>query len=385
MSGFFTSPRVAWGPGAIEQLSGLGIRSAFVLIDPAIAALDPARRVIRELARSETPSIVVDDLPSAATLRTLALLIDRSKNVSFDTLLAVGGGSLIDLAKALVATRARPDLDVRTLTPLAELAVPARPRLIAIPTTGGSGSEATGSSNLLAEDGSTIELSHRDLTPDWALVDPTFGRSMPPALAVDTGMEVVAHALEALASEWANPFSDALARDAAVTALTALPRLARHPRDEEARTALFYAATRAGLAASNAQLGLAHALTRAMLPDTGLGYGRLLGIVLPYVVDFNFGSARDRYLALGPVLSEPVGQSHATLSERLRALGEQLQIPRTLAAAGVPLDAIRAQRAVIVERALHSITCIANPRVPSAEELRRLVEQVAGTDGPRPP
>jgi alcohol dehydrogenase class IV len=378
MSGFFTAPRVAWGPGAIEQLSGLGIRSAFVLIDPAIAALDPARRVIQELARSGTPSVVVDDVPAAATLHTLALLINRSRSASFDALLAIGGGSVIDLAKALVATRARPDLELRALTPLAELAGPTRPRLIAIPTTGGSGSEATGSSNLLAEDGSTLELAHRDLTPDWALVDPTFGRSMPPTLAIDTGMEVVAHALEAIASEWANPFSDAWARDAAVAALTALPRLARHPRDEEARTSLFYAATRAGLAASNAQLGLAHALARALLPDTGLGYGRLLGIVLPYVIDFNFGSARDRYLSLGPVLSEPVGQNHATLSERLRALGEQLEIPRSLADAGVPLDTIRAQRAVIVERALHSTTCIANPRVPSAEELRRLVDQVAG-------
>ena len=385
MSGFFTAPRIAWGPGATEQLSGLGIRSAFVLIDPTIAALDPARRVIQELARSGISSIVVEDVPSTATFRTLALLVDRSRSASFDAVLAVGGGSLIDLAKGLIATLARPDLDVRALTPLAELAVPARPRLVAIPTTGGSGSEATGSSNLLSEDGSTIELAHRDLTPDWALVDPTFGRSMPPALAIDTGMEVVAHALEAIASEWANPFSDAWARDAAVAALTALPRLARHPRDEEARTALFYAATRAGLAASNAQLGLAHALARALLPDTGLRYGRILGIVLPYVVDFNFGSARDRYLALGPLLSEPVGQSHATLSERLRALGEQLQIPRTLAAAGVSLDAIRAQRTVIVERVLHSTACIANPRVPSAEELRRLVEQVTGPDGSRLP
>ncbi len=156
------------------------------------------------------------------------------------------------------------------MTPLADVAVPARPRLIAIPTTGGSGSEATGSCNLLAADGTTVELSHRDLTPDWALVDATFGRSMPPTLAIDTGMEVVAHSLEAIASEWANPFSDALARDAAATSLAALPRLARHPRDEETRAALFYAATRAGLAASNAQLGLAHALARALLPDTGL-------------------------------------------------------------------------------------------------------------------
>ncbi len=383
MSGFFTSPRIAWGPGAIGQLSGLGIRSALVLMDPTIAALDPARRVLQELARSETPSVVVDDLPVAATLRTLAVLVDRCQRTPFDALVAVGGGSTIDLAKAWVAARARPDLDVRALTPLAELAVPTRPRLVAIPTTGGSGSEATSSSDLLAEDGTTLELAHRDLTPDWALVDPTFGRSMPPVLAIDTGMEAVAHALEAIASEWANPFSDALARDAAAAALTALPRLAHHPREEEARTALFYAATRAGLAASNAQLGLAHALARALLPETGLGYGRLLGIVLPHVVDFNFSSARDRYLSLGPVLSEPVGQNHATLSERLRTLGEQLQIPRTLAAAGVPLDALGARRGAIVDRALHSTTCIANPRVPSAEELRRLFDQVSGTGGAR--
>lgn len=385
MSGFFTSPRVAWGPGAIEQLSGLRIHSALVLVDPAIAALDPARRVTQELARSGVPAVVVEDVPASATLHTLATLVDRCKPASFDTVLALGGGSLIDLSKALVATRARPDLDLRTLTPLAELAVSERPRLVAIPTTGGSGSEATGSSHLLAEGGSTLELAHRDLTPDWALVDPTFGRSMPPTLAIDTGMEVVAHALEAIASEWANPFSDALARDAAVAALTALPRLARHPHDEGARTTLFYAATRAGLASSNAQLGLAHALARALLPETGLGYGRLLGIVLPYVVDFNFASARDRYLSLGPVLFEPVGQNHATLSERLRALGEQLQIPPTLTAAGIPLDALRTRRSEIVDRALHSTGCIGNPRVPSVEELRRLVDRISGAGNASPP
>jgi acetaldehyde dehydrogenase/alcohol dehydrogenase len=385
MSGFFTAPRIAWGPGAIEQLGGLGIRSALVLIDPVIARSDPARRVTLELERAGTSSILVDDVPAVATLRTLATLVDRSAASPFDAVLAVGGGSLIDLAKALVATRARPDLDITTLTPLAEVAVPARPRLIAIPTTGGSGSEATGSAHLLAADGATVEISHRDLTPDWALVDATFGRSMPPTLAIDTGMEVVAHSLEAIASEWANPFSDALARDAAATAFAALPRLARHPRDEEARTALFYGATRAGLAASNAQLGLAHALARALLPDTGLGYGRVLGIVLPYVVEFNFASARDRYQSLGPVLSEPAGQVHATLSERLRALGEQLQIPRTLIGAGVPIEAIHARRAVIVDRALHATTCIANPRVPSADELRRLVDLVSGSDGSRRP
>ncbi len=107
--------------------------------------------------------------------------------------------------------------------------------------------------------------------------------------------------------------------------------------------------------------------------------------MLPYVIEFNFASARDRYRSLGPVLSDPVGQNHATLSERLRALGEQLQIPRTLTGAGVPLEAIRARRAGIVDRTLHSTTCIANPRVPSADELKRLVDQVSGSDGPRLP
>ncbi len=298
MTGFFTAPRIAWGPGAIEQLSGLGARRALLAVEATVFRREGARRVAEELAKTDS-TVEVVALPEAPDrVDRIDELVERLRSFGPDWLVVVGGGRAIDAAKAARLRFERPGLDLLAFPPVLDFEGPPRLRLVAVPSTSGSGAEATGVVDLTAPDGAPLELVHRALTPEWALVDPTFAGSIPPEILLDGAFETAAQALEAYLSAWANPFSDALAVDALATVLERLPHALRWSDDPDARSALHYAATAAGLAASNAQRGVAHALARSLVGPTGLSYGRLLGIALPHVLDFDRPSARDRVEAL---------------------------------------------------------------------------------------
>jgi len=204
---------------------------------------------------------------------------------------------------------------------------------------------------------------------------------MPPAVTADATAEFVGLALESCVSEWSNPFSDALARDALACALRGFPTVMKHPEDPDAREALHYAATMAGLAASNAQLGAAHALAVALGPESRASYGRLVGVLLPYVTEFNYPSAREKYALLAPIFGPGAGKDRSAISERLRALWTSAGIPRTLREAGVPAEVLSEGRTRVVARARAATSTVANPRVPSEAEYDKLLE-VAGDGGP---
>ena len=375
MQGIFTSPKVVVGPGAIEALSGLGARRPLVVVDPALARANTHRRVVEEL---EKPEGSVASVFSDVTIEPSAADIERGvpavRSASPDLIVAIGGGSTIDTAKALWVRFVHPELALESVTPIVELGLRARAGFVAIPTTSGSGSEATWTAELRTADGRPFDLATRELVPDWALLDPSLLSTVPSAARADAAADLLGHAIEALGSEWANPFSDAVARDALATAFSVLPKLAKRPDDEDAAAALHHAATLAGLAASNAQLGVAHALARALGPSTGLSHGRLVGILLPYATEFNYPSARDRYARLLGPLGPPIAANRSALAERLRGVLGPLGIPRSLADAGV--DRLRADggRAAAVAHAARTPAAIANPRVPSEAELGGLLD-----------
>jgi alcohol dehydrogenase class IV len=385
MMGFFTNPKIAFGPGAIEQLAALSPREVTVLVAPGVARLDPVHRLVDWLGEFVSRPTVLEGSGLPPTLEEVDRLL-AALSGSPDLIVAVGGGSLIDAAKALRGRLLRPDIALTQWTPLTEVPSGASLRLAAIPTTSGSGSEMSGTAYLLDRDGDTREVSHRALTAEWALLDPEFSRSLPSSETVATGMEAIAHALEALASEWANPFTDAFARDALALGLPALTRLARQPRDGEARATVHYAASRAGLAAANSSLGLAHAWARALLPEVPTaGYGRLLAVALPTVVEYNFPSKRDVYEGVLPLFASTSDAVAESFGARLAALARQLGLPSDLRGAGAELDALRSARDRIVRRVLASTATVANPRVPSATEAGRLLDSMVSGVGRRPP
>jgi alcohol dehydrogenase class IV len=380
MQGVFSAPRVVLGPGALETLSGLGARRPIVVVDPAVERAGRHRRLVEELEKVDgAVATVLSDVSAEPTLSDVDRAVPTVRTAAPDLFVALGGGSTIDTAKALWVRFVRPELPWNEVGPLVELGLRARAGFVAVPTTSGSGSEASWTAELRDADGAPVDLASRELVPDLALLDPGLAEGVPASARADAAADLLGHALEALASEWANPLSDAVGRDALSTALTVLPKLAKHPEDEDARAALHHAATLAGLAASNAQLGVAHALARALGPSTGLSHGRLVGILLPYATEFNYPSARDRYARLTGALGPNLTPNRSALAERLRAVVRPLGIPSTLADAGVDRPRADGSRSRVIQWAARTPAALANPRVPSEEELGRLL--TAAWDG----
>ncbi|MGC2290082.1 MAG: iron-containing alcohol dehydrogenase [Thermoplasmata archaeon] len=378
MMGFFTSPRICLGPGSIEQLSSLGARRALVLVDPAVTELGTDRRIREELVKDGAQVQVSHAVQIAPTLDSLAMGVHAAAEFQPDWIVAVGGGSTIDTAKGIWLKYARPELEVTSLTPLTELYLRDHARLVAIPTTSGSGSEATWVAHFWDAKGRPVEIASRELTPDWALLDPTLPATVPNATAVDCALDALTHALEALASSWATPFSDGLAREAVATLTRRVPESLEHSDDLELRAQIHSAATMAGLATSNAQSGLVHAIAHAIGPRAGLSHGRLVAILLPWVLEFNFPAAREAYASLGGILGAATVQNAAPFTEWFRRLNARLGVPPTLAAAGVDVRSLREQMPDWVPYVQSATSFGANPRIPSSEDLAALLARVSG-------
>ncbi|HYK93263.1 MAG TPA: iron-containing alcohol dehydrogenase [Thermoplasmata archaeon] len=368
---------MAWGPGAIEQLSGLGAHRALVVVDPNLARSERQRRIVEELQKTDTVVEVTSEVTVEPTLASLEPGLARARGHRPDWIVAVGGGSTIDTAKGIWIRYARPEVALDAVTPLVDLSLRTVARFVAIPTTCGSGSDATWVAHLREEDGRILDVGARELMPDWSLLDPTLTDSLPPTTVAEGGGDLLARALESIASEWTNLFSHALAVEAVGLAISSLPAAVRPPGDPEARERLHQASTLAGLASANSQLGVVHALAHAISSVVHVPYARLTSTLLPYGIEFNFPAARERYMGLGPVIGPASVQNRSALTERLRSLWGTVGLPTTLPRAGVPADLLTARRAEIVERARRSPALVSNPRLPSVDELGRLLDTAA--------
>ncbi len=379
MLGFFTTPRIALGPGAVQQLSALDAHRVLAVLDPNVAGTPAAVRAIEELRKMDGAVETVSVPPGEPTVASVEGLVPSVRSSSPDWVVGIGGGSALDTAKALWVRASHPDLAWDAITPLTPLALRDRCRFAAVPTTAGSGSEASWVLHLRGDAGAFLEVASRELVPDWAVVDPSFLATLPAKMAAETAADALAHALEAAVSEWANPFSDAHARAALSVGLPGLARLGRRP-DDDLRESLLYASTQAGIAASNAQVGLVHALAHAISTEFPVPHARLIAPLLPPVVEFNFPSARDRLAALGPTVGTALVQNRFALSGAIRAATEAAGLAKNLREAGVPTAALEAKLDLLVGRALRMPGVASNPRVPSATEASRLL-RAASTGG----
>jgi alcohol dehydrogenase class IV len=373
--GFVTAPRIVFGPTAVEQLSALGADRPAVLVGPTLQHDARTLRVVEELAKRgvAVSTIVVPTGP--ATRASAELVAQGLTERTPDWIVALGGGTVLDLARAAWLRYERPELTWASIGPLTELHLRRKARFVAVPTTSGSGAEASPMLRLWEPDGSVLRPMSRELVPDWALIDPGWPSSQPPSVTADAAAEALANGLEALVSAWSNPMSDALARESSAQLLRTLPKLAKDLGDAELRAAIHHSATLAGVAAGNAGVGAASALSEALAPALGLSFGRCLGVLLPTIVEFNYPSARDAYQALGPRLGEGLSIAHRSdLPGRLRASLEALGVPPNFAKAGVSEDRWRTAAAAAVPRAGRNGAALSNPRVPSDSEWERLLD-----------
>ncbi len=355
MNEFALQTRVLTCSGAAAQVEAMHIRRLLVVSDPYFVENGTARA----LAQAETVEIFGEVAPDPS----LALAAKGTALVqSFrpDAVLALGGGSAMDCAKAMVYFSG--------LTP----------KLIAVPTTSGSGSEVTDFA-ILTHEGVKHPLVDEKFRPAVAILDSELLKTMPPKLIADGGMDLISHALEAIAATGAGKISDALASDAFCTALELLPK--SFAGDVSVRLDIHTAATMAGLAFSSAGLGLCHAMAHALGGEFHVPHGRLNAILLPLVVEANAPAAGAKYARLARQAALSSGadaMALRALKNALVRLRGRLQMPQSLCMAGISRTALQEKESALIAAALADPCCASNPVKPTEAMVRRILWEAAG-------
>jgi alcohol dehydrogenase class IV len=380
--------RVVFGVGAIARLPELvaaaGGSRAFVVTDPGVVDAGVARTAVDALTGASIPVELfteVEPNPSGATVERGAAAF-RSFGLDDAVVVAIGGGSAMDAAKAidLCATN---QLPVWELEYDGESLTPGRP-VVAIPTTAGTGSEAHPFAVITHEEiGRKDYVSHPSLLPYATILDPGLTVGLPRPVTAATGVDAMTHSLESLLSRNGNPFAEATALGVIRTVAEWLPRAVADGSDLEARSQMLVASHMAGVGqASGTGVGLVHALGHALGTRGRLAHGMALAVVLPEVLSFYAAEPglRDRELGLVGVAlraasatEEPATAAAAAiggLRRLLASLGQRSTL-RSLGFDETMLD-------VVAQDAIDDAAINNSPRLPTVAEAREILAAVAG-------
>ncbi|KUK11640.1 MAG: hypothetical protein XD50_0107 [Clostridia bacterium 41_269] len=410
MQWFKVPPKIYFERGALQYLSKMpGIERVFIVTDRVLRKLGYVDRVEYYLKkRSNHISLdIFDDVEPNPSLATVEKGVEMMKKFSPDTIIAIGGGSSIDAAKGMWLFYEHPEvkfdfmklkfLDIRKRT-YKYPRVARKTRLVAIPTTSGSGSEVSAFA-VITDKGRDIKypIADYELTPDVAIIDPELVMSMPKNLTADTGLDVLTHAIEAYVSVMASDFTDGLALKAIEIVFRYLPRVYHNPDDAEAREKMHNASTIAGMAFTNAFLGINHALAHKIGGEFDIPHGRANAILLPHVIEYNASvpskvtawpkyehyKAPERYQEIARYLGLPAAspkEGVSNLIEAVQKLIRELDVPDTIAQCGVDAREYESKIPMMAEKALEDQTTVTNPRMPLIHELEDLLRRAYGPE-----
>jgi alcohol dehydrogenase class IV len=386
MVSMITTPRLmAVGGGALAELPGmlerLGLAKPLIVTDPFLSRSGHLERATDHLERAGIPWKVFSDTVADPTTAVVESGTQRLAEGSFDSVIAIGGGSSIDTAKAmsvLVANHGH----MRDYKVPAEIPK-AGPPVVAIPTTAGTGSEVTRFTVITdTETDEKMLIAGLACCPLAAIVDYELTLSMPLRLTADTGLDSLTHAIEAYVSRRASPFTDGLAKSAMALIARHIRTACAEPDNRAAREAMMLGATTAGMAFSNASVCLVHGMSRPIGAFFHVPHGLSNAMLLPEITAFSVPAALERYAdcarAMG-VANEDEGSQAAVarLLDELRRLNQDLQVP-TPRSWGIDAGRYEELLPVMASQALASGSPGNNPRVPTSEEIINLYRQVYG-------
>lgn len=334
------------------EMSLLGAARALVVTDQGVAGAGLIKRVHAVFEGADgVIGAVYDETPVDSGSEAVRAVADAYRGHECDCLVAVGGGSCIDTAKGALIVLAEDSADLKAYQGAERFNKPTCP-FIVVPTTAGTGSEATLAAVIRDEATRTkMALTSYRLFPDVAILDPKMTVTMPPHITAATGMDALTHAVEAYCSLQKNPMSDAFSQAAIRLIMRHLIDCVRNGGDEQARLAMANAALFAGISFSNAMIGVVHALAHACGGVCRIPHGVANAVLLPWGMEYNAGKAGDALAALGPVLGADATVTGAIGAVRdLRArLGELCGLPETLGAAGVEAEQLDAIARVAID------------------------------------
>lgn len=370
--------RVEWGSGAAVRIADalvrLGAAHVFVVSDKAVAEAGHLERLLGVLPAAVRATVYdhVEPEPTVVAVEHAADALRAAEGV--DALVSLGGGSVMDTAKNAAVLA----LNGGALSDYEDGADPSRPIArtlphIAVPTTAGTGSEATAWA-VFIDPARRLKNAVYDpqLIPVMAVLDPEFTISMPPGVTAGTGMDALSHAVEAFVSRLANPATDALALKAVQLVAEHLRRAVTEGTDLKARAGMLLASFLAGAAFSNSSCGLVHTLSETLGGFYRLPHGVTNGVLLAPVMAFNAPSCAARYARLGTALT---GLADADAGDAVRSLAADIGLPHSLSELGVPTGDLPALAAAAFEWANDA----GNPRDVTLDQVHRLLERTIDT------
>jgi alcohol dehydrogenase class IV len=377
VSSFKSAHQLITGKGAAqalaEQLQKLAVNNPLIVTDKGVRNSGTLTIITDQLP--DNTYGIYDNIPPEPEVSVVKACADIFKQGTYDGLVAVGGGSAIDIAKC-VAVMVEHVGDLESLfgeNMVSQRNVP----LIAIPTTAGTGSEVTNIA-ILSDPVAQIKrgIVSDFLLPDVAIVSPEMTLSCPSNVTAASGVDALVHAIEAYLSNFSSPITDALAIKAMTLIIHALPKAYAEPDNLQAREDMATGSLMAGLAFGNAGVGAVHALAYPLGGRYHISHGVSNALLLPYVMEYNKPVCLERFYDIAQAFGEPVHtltqlESADRVMHRLRELCHEVAIPKNLSALNIPKADIPqlAEEAHNVKRLLRN-----NPRAPTVEDIAAIYQ-----------
>ena len=378
MKRFNIETAIYFGEGSLEKLRELDNKKILIVCDKFIGTSDILKKVLDKLEKCEV--LVFDEIVPDPTIKIVAKGVQLLKREKFDLIIALGGGSSIDGAKAIREYYKRIDENVEI-------------DFYAIPTTSGTGSEVTEYSVITNEKESLkYALTNEDLLPTIAILDPELVKSVPKSITADTGMDVLTHAIEAYVSKEASDFTDALAEKAFELVVKNLEKVYENGNDIYAREKMHNASCLAGIAFNAAGLGLTHSLAHMIGGRFHIPHGKINAIILPYVIKFNSDIERKSYLdseneilkryqKLGKIaglngINPVIGTSN--LINYIQKLQKSVGIPKNLKELKIDGSSLLQDVEVVYEIVMKDICTKTNPKEIKKEDIKTLLKDIVG-------
>ena len=403
MQWFKVPEKIYFEAGSIQYLEKMpNIERAFIVTDEGMVKLGYVDKILYHLRNriKYVHSEIFDAVESDPSFDTIMKGVEAMKNFRPDVIIALGGGSPIDAAKGMWLFYEHPEADVEGLK-LKFMDIRKRTykfpklgtkcKMVAIPTTSGTGSEVTSFAVITdKEKNKKYPLADYELTPDVAIVDPDLVMSLPKSVTADTGMDVLTHAIESYVSNMASDYTDGLAEKAVELVFENLEEAYEHGDNKLAREKMHNASTIAGMAFTNAFLGINHSLAHKIGGEFHLPHGRINAILLPYVIKYN-GSKPSKFVSFPKYEYFIADQKYADLARRMhfkadtneegvdslieeiKKMNADLEIEKCFKDAGIDEAEFMAKVDMLADRAFEDQCTTANPRVPLVSELKQIL------------